>query len=416
MAAHIGVSDFFVQKAIHAGSKNTFFETVLRPGFGQFISPLLSPCERRRSAAVHIMSLMKELVEESIRRHKIRRNVLSFKLGNIEAKRGEAFRFCIETLACCRMIVSRHRVLAFNDPVSGMPIALSNATVFDPVPYSPKKLKDALSLSAPTEYEHEFSELVTDFSMRLPHFMKFNFGNEIDIYANNPSKGKAPKKGISSCDICMKITKNSSYRTQSDNIITNHHILPARYGGSNAQPFITNICAPCHNDGGGIESIIHSFEDAARKMRIGQKIGLFGKHRDDNAEAIAQELARSPYPKIYPVDFLALYSNAVALAMVLTYFKGEDVIRINKMSRDRLLNGIAPIILDLWQRPRSARRRLTAFFFPRGFFFAKKKGLWQRGLPCFLNRHPESTAGDQDENIDRKHDIEGHEGPGRDGI
>ena len=349
MAAHMGVSDFFAQKAIRAGGKNTFYETVLRPGFGQFLSPLLTPYERRRHASVHTMSMMKELVDEGIRRHRVKRNAISFRLGNICEKKGEMFKECIETLACCMMIVSRNKVMGFRDPASGMPIVLSNVTVFDPVPYSPKKLKDALSLSAPAEYEREFSELVNTFSARMPHFMNFNFGNEIDIYANSPSNGKAPKKGISSCEVCMKITKNGAYRAKSDNIITNHHILPTRFGGSNSPPFITNICAPCHNDGGGIESIIHSFEDAARKARIGQKICLLDRHRENNAEAIAQELARNPYPKIYPIDFLALYSNAVALAMISTYFQGEAVIQVNRMARNRLLNGIAPMLLDFWQ-------------------------------------------------------------------
>ena len=350
MAAHMGISDFFVQKAIHAGGKNTFYETLLRPGFGQFLSPILQPRERRKEASANSMLSMKDMVDEGLSRNRVKGNVLKFKLSHPAVeKRGNAFRNCIEVLACCKIFTSRHGNLCFEDPASKAPVAISDLTVFDPSVYSPKRLRDALKIRAPQEYEDDFSESVEAFKQRLPHFLKSNFGKEINIYANSPSTGKAPKKGICSCEVCMKRTKNAPHRTVDENIITNHHILPTRYGGSNDPHFITNICLPCHNHGNGIETIIASFEDNVRKMRLGQIIGLFHRHRAEHAEDLSKGLAANPYPKVYAIDYLSLYSNAVMLAMICTYFQEDTLITVNSMSRDRLIYSIAPMVLDFWQ-------------------------------------------------------------------
>ncbi|MCX6773836.1 MAG: hypothetical protein NTY68_02445 [Candidatus Micrarchaeota archaeon] len=349
MASHMGINGFFKERIVHSG-RNSFNETVLKPGFGQFISPILQPKESKKNTSSHLLEIMKEVIDESSKRRRVKRNALSFKLGHAFVdKRGISFRSCIESLICCKLVTDSNRVVSFDDPFGSLPVSVSSLTTFDPVVLSPKRLKDYLSLNVPKEYEEEFHDIVKFFRSRRQSFLNFNFGNEINIYQNNPNRGKAPKKGICSCEVCMKRTKNSRFSSMEDNIITNHHILPTRYGGENGDPFITNICVQCHNHGLGIESIISFFEDSARKMRLGNRISLMGKRSEGNNTEISAELARNSYPKVYPIDFLNLFSNAVALAMVCSYFNEDTVIKINELRAKRLAYSITPILLDLWQ-------------------------------------------------------------------
>jgi len=344
----MGINGFFKGKVIHAG-RNGSVETVLKPGFGHFISPILQPREHRRNTAVHTLSTMKAAIEDSAGRRKVKRNVLRFGFGkDFIERRGPSFRLCMQDLVCCRLVSEGNRAVSFDDPLTGLPVSVSELTIFDPVPYSPKRLKDMLSLNVPCGYEEEFNCIVGEFAKRRRSFLEFNFGNEINIYHNNPNNGKAPKKGMCSCEVCVKRTKNGRFSSSDGNIITNHHILLTRYGGDNREQFITNICVQCHNHGQGIESIISFFDDSVRKMRLGQGIGLLGRNAEQNRERIAAELAKSPYPRVYPIDYLNLFSNAVALAMACSYFQEDTVIRINELRAKRLAYGIVPMLLDLW--------------------------------------------------------------------
>jgi hypothetical protein len=350
MAAHMGVSDFFSEKVVHRGGTQKSYETVLRPGFGQFLSPILQPRERREDVSSRAMLRMKDMVDEGLSHNTVKGNHIRFRISHPELKTsGGALRACVETLACCKIITHRHGVLCFDDPVSKSPVAISDLTVFDPSAYSPKRLHDVLGITVPKGYEEEFHDSIAIFKQRLQHFLNFNFGKEIDIYKNSPSTGKAPKKGICACEVCKKKTKNAPHKTDWDNVITNHHILPTRYGGSNDLHFITNICVPCHNHGNGVERLINYFDDSVRKIRLGTQVSLFFRKSQYGADEISRALAHNPYPKAYAVDYLNLYSNAVSLAMLCTYFQQDTLITINLMARDRLIFSIAPMVLDLWQ-------------------------------------------------------------------
>jgi len=343
----MGVKGFFRQRAVNTGQKS-FNETVLKPGFGHFISPLLQPREARKNGSVYFLSAMKEDIENNSRKRNVRNNSLSLHFSQeCIRKRDEPFISCMESLICCKLITDRNGVVSFEDPVGNLPVSISGLTVFDPVMFSPKRLRDYLSLNVPKGYEEEFHDIVKDFRQRRKSFLDFNFGNEINIYICNPNNKKTPKKGICSCEICSKKTKNTG-NMPPDHLITSHHIIPSRYGGDNHDHFIANICISCHNDGMGLESIISFFEDNARKMRLGQKIGLLEYYPRDNRPSISGELAKSSYPKVYPMDYLNIFSNAAALAMLCTYFQEDVIVKVNEFRDKRLSKGMLPFIMDLW--------------------------------------------------------------------
>jgi hypothetical protein len=343
----MGINSFFRQRVVHTGKKS-FSETVLKPGFGQFMSPVLQPRELRKNGSVYLLEAMKDAIEESTKKRNIRGNAISFYF-HLECirKRDEQFRSCVESLVCCKLMTDRNGVISFDDPLGNLPVSVSGLTSFDPIMISPKRLRDYLSLNVPKGYEEEFHGLIRDFRQRRKSFLDFNFGNEINIYVCNPNNKKTPKKGICSCEICAKRTKNTSH-VPIEHLITSHHIIPTRYGGENDEKFIANLCMQCHNHGMGLESVISFFEDNARKMRLGQKISLLEYNPRDTRPSIAAVLARNSYPKVYPMDYLNLFSNAVALAIVCTYFQEDTVVKINELRDKRLANSILPFMMDLW--------------------------------------------------------------------